>query len=151
MIQYPIARDIFAWYILDMDHHEIKRSEASRAVIALRNALKKTQQEFAVEVVKTAISTIARWETKDPPKGDALLQLADVASQNNQPNLSMDFELLYFAEVMPRLRNKRIRKPGCPGYVICAFDNSKDAAAAAEFLLNAAEDLAQLAKEEKER
>lgn len=105
-------------------------------------ALGHTQQEFA-QVLKTAISTIARWETKDPPKGDALLQLADVAWRKDQTTLSMDFEILYLKHIMPRLKNKRMMISN-PGLVICGFDfdNSKDEAGAADFLINRAFDIA---------
>jgi hypothetical protein len=40
-----------------------------------------TQQRFAVEVVKTAIGTVAVWETSNPPHGETLLRLAEVALQ----------------------------------------------------------------------
>ena len=40
-----------------------------------------TQTRFAVEAVKVAISTIARWETSDPPHGETLLKLAAIARE----------------------------------------------------------------------
>jgi hypothetical protein len=42
----------------------------------------KTQQTFAVEVMKTSIGTIARWETSDPPRSEVLDQLASIAYQH---------------------------------------------------------------------
>lgn len=55
------------------------RTQASRAVIALREALGLTQQRFAVEVLGSALNTVARYETTNPPHGAALLRLAAVA------------------------------------------------------------------------
>jgi transcriptional regulator with XRE-family HTH domain len=63
-----------------MGRHSKKRHAASEAVIALREALGQTQQAFAHKM-KTAIVTIARWETSQPPHGQALLRLAEVAKQ----------------------------------------------------------------------
>ncbi len=48
------------------------------AVRKLRTLLGETQQEFA-NTVKTAIRTIARYETVRPPSGEVLLQLAAIA------------------------------------------------------------------------
>jgi hypothetical protein len=103
-----------------MKRNEKKRHAASNAVIALRNALGKTQQEFAVEVVKTAIGTVAVWETTRPPRGEALLRLADVAdrAQSTDPSLFESktllltklgdvFRRLYLDEVKTNLGDNR--------------------------------------------
>jgi len=118
-------------------------------VIALREALNLTQQEFAT-VLQAAISTVARWETKDPPKGDALLQLSNVAWKRNQPVLCDHFETLFLDEVLPRLHCKRIRKSGDKsGWIVCRYDSRNDAKPASEFLLHSAADLADIANQEK--
>jgi hypothetical protein len=49
--------------------------------------MKKTQQSFAVEVLQCAIGTIARWETYDPPKSDALIRLATIAHEQHLEEL----------------------------------------------------------------
>jgi hypothetical protein len=46
-----------------MSEHRKPRDAASDALIALRTAMGKTQAAFAVEVLKTAVTTIARYET----------------------------------------------------------------------------------------
>jgi hypothetical protein len=80
-----------------------QRSAGSEAVFALRNAMGKTQQTFAVEVLNIAISTIGRWETWDPPKGDALLRLAEIADTNGHREIRDRFRELYLDDVLPRL------------------------------------------------
>jgi len=61
----------------------------------LRIALGKTQQTFAVEVMNTAISTIGRWESNDPPTGDALKRLEAIAQQHGLFELGAEFGDLY--------------------------------------------------------
>jgi transcriptional regulator with XRE-family HTH domain len=82
-----------------MNNHEMTttrtRHPASDAVRRLRIALGKTQQTFAVEVMHTAISTIGRWESNDPPTGDALKRLAAIADQHGLFQLNTEFEDLY--------------------------------------------------------
>jgi transcriptional regulator with XRE-family HTH domain len=78
---------------------EKQRSAASQAVLALREAMGKTQQTFAVEVMKTSIGTIARWETADPPRGDALLRLRSVAREAGLDHLAQWFERIWLQEV----------------------------------------------------
>lgn len=128
-----------------MTDNETKRNVASKLVIELRNALGKTQQQFAVEVVKTAIVTVARWETNHPPKGETLLRLAGIAWENGQTRLSGDFTLLFLDEVMPRLHEKGMLRFGPAsaesGYVICRFDNAADEAWAITWLRDCADKL----------
>lgn len=64
-----------------MHKHEKPRHAANDAVAALRKAMGLTQTSFAVEVMKVAISTLARYETSTPPRGDVLLQLASIAGR----------------------------------------------------------------------
>jgi transcriptional regulator with XRE-family HTH domain len=58
-----------------MKDPEKPRHAASQAVIDLRKALGMTQQQFAVEVLGTAVTTIARYETTHPPPRDVLERL----------------------------------------------------------------------------
>ena len=62
-----------------------------------------TQQRFAVEALKTAITTVARYETTHPPRGDALLRLAKIAVQNDLPDLAARFQRLHLDEVLSGL------------------------------------------------
>ncbi|HTC76231.1 MAG TPA: hypothetical protein VK684_11685 [Edaphobacter sp.] len=63
----------------------------------------KTQQTFAVEVLKTAIGTVARYETSDPPQGEVLLRLRDIAHEHGFHEIGSNFELLYREEIQNRL------------------------------------------------
>ena len=51
-----------------------------------------SQTTFAVEVLKVAVSTVARWETSDPPSGDTLLKLSDVAAERGGSLSKLDVE-----------------------------------------------------------
>jgi hypothetical protein len=81
-----------------MEQPEKTRSAASEALIALRHAMGKTQQTFAVEVLKTAIGTIARYETNDPPRGEVLLRLKDIAHEQGVNHLAATFDALWIEE-----------------------------------------------------
>jgi transcriptional regulator with XRE-family HTH domain len=56
------------------------RNAASRAVLNLRTTLGQTQQSFATDI-KTALTTVSRWEGRLPPHGETLLRLRDVAEK----------------------------------------------------------------------
>lgn len=55
--------------------------DTREALKKLRLGLKETQQTFANRM-KTAITTIARYETSRPPRGRALVQLEKIAREN---------------------------------------------------------------------
>lgn len=85
------------------------------AVKGLRTGLGETQQQFAYRM-KTAISTIARWETVRPPRGKALAQLFRLAAEKDLLELAAIFhhallnEYGYdLAAVAPLLR-ERVQK-----------------------------------------
>jgi transcriptional regulator with XRE-family HTH domain len=86
-----------------MAGNEKQRNATSQAVVNLRKAMGKTQQEFAVFVLDCAISTLARYETSDPPRGEALLKLAEVASSNGLDGLANSFKGFYLGEVASTL------------------------------------------------
>jgi DNA-binding XRE family transcriptional regulator len=62
----------------------------SSAVHELRFTIGQTQQQFA-QTIKTAITTIARWETTRPPKGKWLIRLALTAQEHGLEELSSTF------------------------------------------------------------
>jgi transcriptional regulator with XRE-family HTH domain len=70
----------------------------SEAVRKLRKELGESQQQFAYRM-KTAIRTVARYETVRPPKGKVLRQLEVMATENN---------LGYLAEVFRGALNQEL-------------------------------------------
>ncbi|HXS94177.1 MAG TPA: helix-turn-helix transcriptional regulator [Candidatus Limnocylindrales bacterium] len=122
---------------------------ASETLISLRKALNMTQQAFASEM-KTAVTTVARWETNNPPpRGAALLRFAEVAEIHNLKGLPEQFHLLYAMEMMAPLKIKQlvVAGPSGRGYVLAKFDNRREMSAASEFLKRSAGHLEQIAKE----
>jgi transcriptional regulator with XRE-family HTH domain len=89
-----------------MSDHEKTRDAASEALIELRKAMGKTQQTFAVEVLGTAIGTIARYETSDPPRGEVLLRLMEIAREHDLLELAIRFDLLYRKEMLKSLASE---------------------------------------------
>jgi hypothetical protein len=71
----------------------------------------KTQAAFAVEVLKTAVTTIARYETNGPPRGEVLLRLRDIAQGQGLLELSSKFELLYIDDVLKNLGSRLTMVP----------------------------------------
>jgi len=128
-------------------------NEASLALVAFRKALGLTQQAFAVEIMKSAVTTVARWETGNPPpRGDALVRLAEAADEHGLPKFGNEFRYLYMDEVIGSLkfhglsrvyseseyhepRGYLIRKLGGSDYVVVKFNTSKSIAAAIDFLV----------------
>ena len=85
-----------------------QRCELGAAVVSLRKALGMTQQRFAVEALKTAISTVARYETSHPPRGKVLIRLSQIAKRNNFVDISREFLKYYLDEVFDGLRDEGI-------------------------------------------
>jgi hypothetical protein len=94
-----------------MTRNEKTRNATSDALIVLRKAMGKTQQTFAVEVLKTAIGTIARYETSDPPQGEVLLRLRDIAREQGLHELSNRFELFFMEDILGKLTYQLTRFP----------------------------------------
>src|ERR1035437_2348326 len=82
-----------------------KRNDpASVALVALRKTMKKNQQEFAVGVLESALTTVSRYESGNPPpRGDVLLRLAGIAYEQNLPDLAKIFQRVW-AENLPKIR-----------------------------------------------
>lgn len=91
------------------ENANLMRNAASQTVLALRKALGKTQQAFATEIAKTAITTVARWETGNPaPRGEVLLRLAQLADENGELGLRDDFKILFADEIIGKLGNMMV-------------------------------------------
>jgi len=81
-----------------------KRDEASETLIALRRAMGMTQAQFAVVVLETAVTTVARYETSHPPQHELLLRLANIARQHGHDDLYGRFNFLYLKGAIQRLK-----------------------------------------------
>jgi transcriptional regulator with XRE-family HTH domain len=81
-----------------MKEHRKQRNAASEALITLRTAMGMSQAQFAVMVLESAVTTVARYETSHPPQGDLLIRLAEIAEQHELIQLRDVFRKLYFAE-----------------------------------------------------
>jgi transcriptional regulator with XRE-family HTH domain len=93
--------------LIDMTDHEKTRNAVSVALVELRKAMQMTQQRFAVEVLRTAIGTVARYETSDPPRGEVLLRLAAIAYELKRPDLARIFERAWL-EQLPKTRGSHL-------------------------------------------
>ena len=80
--------------------HSVSEDELAKsvsdAVRKLRKELGESQQQFAYRM-KTAIRTVARYETVRPPKGKVLRQLAVMAAENNLPHLAPSIPVWVFS------------------------------------------------------
>lgn len=74
------------------------KNPVGQAVRELRTALGESQQAFAYRM-KTAIRTIARYETVRPPKGRALAELQQVATDTGHQKLANIFNDALIAEL----------------------------------------------------
>jgi transcriptional regulator with XRE-family HTH domain len=81
-----------------MDNVERNVDPVADAVRQLRTALGESQQAFAYRM-KTAIRTIARYETVRPPKGKALADFFRVASETGNEELAILFRNALTAEI----------------------------------------------------
>ena len=81
-----------------MEENKQQTSPISEAVRSLRVALGESQQAFAYRM-KTAIRTIARYETTRPPKGKALSEFYRVAAEIGNQDLATVFRNALTAEM----------------------------------------------------
>ncbi len=94
-----------------MSEHEKPRNApnaASLALVSLRTLLGKTQAQFAVTEVNTAVSTVARWEGPLPPRGDALIQLARIADREENSEANDDKRRAEFKRLADRFRTQHV-------------------------------------------
>lgn len=75
-----------------------QKDPVSQAVRDLRTALGESQQAFAYRM-KSAIRTVARYETVRPPKGRALAELQQVATDTGHHKLATIFKDALIAEL----------------------------------------------------
>ncbi len=89
------------------------RFPASDAILDLREALGVTQPEFA-QIFGSGRSSVARWETSDPPHGITLLELSKLARERaafyKDPktaqkffDIAANFRRIYLEEVFATL------------------------------------------------
>src|ERR1700733_9958179 len=71
-----------------------RSNPTSEAIVTLRKRMGLSQQRFATEVLKGAISTLARYETSSPPHGEVLRQLAEVAKREGFLDLHHRFRMI---------------------------------------------------------
>ena len=69
----------------------------SLALVELRSHLGETQQQFASRL-GVAITTVARYETTNPPSGKVLERLAFISSENGLDELSTTFQRAALAQ-----------------------------------------------------
>lgn len=93
-----------------------------------------TQQRFAVEVLKSALNTVARYETTNPPRGEALLRLAKIADENNLPDIAARFRRLHFDEILSLQPNLVIDAPAKTGWLIMRLSGRERIDAAIDFI-----------------
>ena len=74
--------------------------ELTEAVKSLRLSLGESQQQFSNRL-GIALGTVARYETKNPPKGPVLLTLADTARKAQRWDLARVFERAYTSGMAP--------------------------------------------------
>lgn len=121
------------------------RAAASDGMVALRKALNMTQAEFAVLVLKTAVTTIARYETTHPPEGDLICRLEQIAEEHNLFELRDRFRELYAEEVLSKLAFTILMRPKSDeerehAYLFTRV-NGRDAILLAQYFLTVAEAL----------
>jgi transcriptional regulator with XRE-family HTH domain len=84
---------------------------ASDALIALRKALGKSQSEFALELLDTAVTTVSRYETSNPPVGKVLLRLAKIADTHGLFHIRDLFRGIYIEEIIAPLDFEVVQCP----------------------------------------
>jgi transcriptional regulator with XRE-family HTH domain len=78
-----------------------KKSPVALAVANLRGKLGDSQQDFA-QRLGVSITTVAKYETSNPPTGSALVKLADMARASGASGEEMIMRLAYAAELKER-------------------------------------------------
>ena len=121
---------IMILYITFMAQNEMNGDATRRALVGLRKALGKTQQAFAVEFLKVAVATVARYETSNPPRGDVLLRLSEIAAEHGEFSLKDEFLYLYLDDVLQKVKGNMFVVPETAdnephGFLLLRLDNQK--------------------------
>jgi transcriptional regulator with XRE-family HTH domain len=81
-----------------------REDPASLALVDLRKAMGLSQQKFAVEILDSAITTVSRYETGNPPpRGSVLLRLREVASERGFPEIADRFLRVWLQDIKKAL------------------------------------------------
>jgi transcriptional regulator with XRE-family HTH domain len=125
-----------------MESEQKQRNAAAEPLKTLRKSMGKTQQAFAVEALNIAVATVGRWESGDPPGGDMLLKLAEVADANGQHAIRDKFRELYLDDVLANLRfNITVNTDPTPhGYLIAKLEDGRQIELAQKFLRDLVEE-----------
>ena len=82
-----------------------------------------------MEFLKSAVTTVARYETSHPPRGKVLLRLADIANRHGLGELAQEFSFLYFDELLANLSlNLIVSNPADPnrqGYLVLKLEGQE--------------------------
>jgi transcriptional regulator with XRE-family HTH domain len=82
-----------------MVEYKKPRDAGSLALKDLRERMKLTQAQFAVQVLDTAVTTIARYETSHRPPGEVLLRLRSIARDRGYQDLAARMEHIWLEDV----------------------------------------------------
>jgi transcriptional regulator with XRE-family HTH domain len=81
------------------------RDAASQALIELRNKMGLTQAGLAIAYLKTAVTTVAKYETSHRPPTEMLLRLSEIANEH-APELAGQFKIFYLEDVLKAVGNQ---------------------------------------------
>jgi hypothetical protein len=91
--------------VSDMVEYRKPRDAASLALIELRNKMGLTQAGLAVAFLKTAVTTVAKYETSHRPPTEMLLRLSEIAKAHD-PALASKFRIFYLEDVLKAVGNQ---------------------------------------------
>ena len=124
-----------------------ERHQASQALIDLRAALEVTQQGLAVNFLHCATTTVSRYESFGPPKGNMLLELRAIAKKEAMKatpdkkekleEIAERFQRLWLEEVYallgPDAKSMLIMDPSVQRGMLVAFPQKFGMRAARDF------------------
>ena len=116
-----------------------QRDPASQALVDLRAALGVTQQVLAVKFLDCATTTVSRYESFGPPKGDILLTLRRIAHDHGHDEIAIRFQNLWLKEVHAALgsfaaRTVVVGEFGQTGLLVATLENGPAIRASYDFL-----------------
>jgi transcriptional regulator with XRE-family HTH domain len=76
-----------------------RNDPGSLALVSLRKEMRMTQQEFAVQVLDSALTTISRYESGNPPpRGPVLIRFRDIAREQGLMGLADQFQAVWLQD-----------------------------------------------------